>query len=244
MNSLKSNLIILTSLIVGLASSCGKSNNTNTQGQINPGYPGYPGQPGYPGTGQCIPITGNITFAAQNIYMDYANLVGGQIPFAPQAVGSIITGGAYTQPVVAGGQQLVGMGSDGNLQMIVSSAQMVNTVPYTNYPQQSQFPSSQQYWGTQPPMQGNQLINATGSLQLSQLVIQDIVYKVQTGQIQIPGLAQQVYNGYPQTTAQINPQSICVSAIAINVGRYYGRIYGGNVYLYLNGTSHGYRMMF
>jgi hypothetical protein len=39
-------------------------------------------------------------------------------------------------------------------------------------------------------------------------------------------------------------QQVCVSGISMNVGHYYNTIYGGNVYLYLNNTQHGYVLYF
>jgi hypothetical protein len=68
--------------------------------------------------------------------------------------------------------------------------------------------------------------NASGYVQISPVTRQDILNQVQMG-----GLPGKV-------------DSVCVSGIAINVGHYNNTIYGGSVYLYLNGSSHGYALYF
>lgn len=105
--------------------------------------------------------------------------------------------------------------------------------------------------------QGSNRVSGNGMIQLSQMVIQDIQYKVASGQIIIPGYTPGNYvNTYPgvQTgvatgipsyyTNGIQPNAglpnICISGIALNIGRYNTRLYGGQIYLYLNGSSHGY----
>ena len=48
----------------------------------------------------------------------------------------------------------------------------------------------------------------------------------------------------PMPTTNTGVQQVCVSGIAIDAGHYYTTIYEGHVYLYLNGTQHGYVLYF
>lgn len=234
--------VTLMAAMIGLTmSGCGKSNSNDSNSiySQNGGFPGVYPPTGGQVSGQCAPITGPIPFTVQNAYLDFANLIGGQIPFS-QAVGTMYIGGG-------GGGQFNGSGSDGTISMNLVNAGYAQQgyQPYSGYPQQSQYGySGQMAYG------GSSYVSGGGQIQLSQLVIQDIVYKVQTGQIQI-GMNMQQYPqqypqqyGYPQYGQQINPQQICVSAIAMNIGRYNNTLYGGSVYLYLNGSSRGYIMRF
>ncbi len=71
--------------------------------------------------------------------------------------------------------------------------------------------------------------NGAGYLQLSSIIQQDITNLAVSGQI--PGLQGQ------------NIQSLCVSGLAIDGGTYrngQSLFFYGDVYLYLNGTMHGY----
>lgn len=226
--------ILISALFAAIAlAGCGKGSGSGSSSS----YYQYPG--GGIGGGGCVPISSQIPFAVQGAYFDWANIVAGQVPMSGANAGQVITGaggmGGY-------GQQFMGQGSDGAIQMNLTPGAYAN-MPYAGYPNQSMFgpQNGYPYSGSYAPYgyggvsQGNNLVSGTGVLQLSSLVIQDILYKVQTGQIQI-GLAN---NGYP-----IQPQQICVSAIAMNVGHYYNLVYGGQVYLYLNGTAHGYVMQF
>lgn len=237
----------LMAAIVGLTlTACGKSSDDNSNVYSQGGYypPGTTG-PGGQVSGQCAPITGPIPFTIQGAYMDWANIVGGQIPFSSQAIGSVLVGGG------AAGGQYVGQGSDGTISMQLMPGGYPNQgyMPYSGYPNQSYPGQPGQYaYGYNNAYGGQQFVSGAGTIQLSALVIQDIVYKVQTGQIPIGlnGGYQQPGYGYPQYPQynQINPQQICVSAIAMNLGHYYNKVYGGKVYLYLNGTSRGYVMYF
>lgn len=227
-------------LLVG----CGSSSPTAGVGTV-PGaqYPGYPGAPG-----GCVPISAQIPFTATNIYFDWANIVGGSIPQSGQSVGQVMVGGSPT------GGQYYRSGVDGTISMnIVQSQQGFGGTPYPTYPQgaypvPSQYPSYNTGYN-------NKLANATGFLQISGQTQQDIMYKVQLGQIQIPGFSggygqypMQYPNQYPGQFPGQYPgaqqNQICVSQIAFNVGHYYNTIYGGNVYIYLNGTQHGYILYF
>lgn len=75
----------------------------------------------------------------------------------------------------------------------------------------------------------------SGKILLSQAIIQDIQYKVEAGQITIPN-----YISVSSYTPISNIPEICVSSIALKVNRYNNRLYGGQIYLYLNGSNHGY----
>lgn len=241
--------------LIGLAlSSCGKSNksNTNNNNPYNPygnGAYNYPGGQ-IPASGGCAPITGPIPFVAQGIYMDWANIIGGYAPQSGQPIGQVVVGGSG----IAGGQYQ-GSGSDFSISMQVTPVNGFAGMPYQGYPNQSMFGlpnsgySAQFMWGNTGAMpygyngfnQGNQLVNAQGMIQLSQLMVQKLMYMAQMGQLPITGGIQQQQPGiFPGNMPYMNPSQICISAIALNVGHYYSTIYGGYVYIYFNGTNLGF----
>jgi hypothetical protein len=251
-------MFIFAFVLVG----CGKnSGNSSSDAQTVPIDP-VTGQP-IPGTGTgaCIPLGQPITFSAQNIYMDYANIVGGTVPYGGQSAGHIVTGSG-----VGGGQYTSQGTSQVQIAMNISGNVANTQLPYTGYPNQSMFFNQgqfQQQWGfgnQQFPYgyngfnQGSGRVNATGVIQISSMIIQAIQAKVMSGQIQIPGFNNfSNQNGFPNgyynngsniTTGlpygnQQMPQ-ICVSGVALNIGRFDTRLYSGQIYLYLNGSTHGY----
>lgn len=81
---------------------------------------------------------------------------------------------------------------------------------------------------------GPTVASAAGFVSISVATQRDIVYKF--GNL----------SGYNPYTTGATPVANypCVSGIAIDVGHYYNTIYGGNVYLYLNNSQHGYALYF
>jgi hypothetical protein len=220
-----------------LLTGCGSSSPSN-----NGGVGGVPGAqfPGVPGG--CVPITAQIPFTATNIYFDWANIVGGTIPQSGQSVGQIVVGGSPT------GGQYQRSGVDGTISMNIMPSQQVAGSPYPTYPTGT-YPIPGQYSTGYGAGYNSKLANAQGFVQISAQTQQDIMYRVQMGQIQIPGYTggygyPSGGYGYPYPQPGTQQTQICVSQIAINVGHYYSTIYGGNVYLYLNGTQHGYVLYF
>lgn len=262
---------------------CGKS---NTNPSTAPALPTSAAQNGmYPGMGNfagtCIPITQPIPFTGSGVYFDWANIVGGRVPYSYQQVGQMMVGGTPTQG------QYTRQGSDGTISMNISQGGAYpGQTPYQGYPGGT-MPIPQngyiqgagyanQNWMSNPYQQQSQS-NVQGTIVLSQLVQQDIMYRIQMGQIPLTGIPgmnggmngamnyygpQMPFNGtgfagqnqfmplngqmpygYNQQ-AMPNGQQICVSGIAVNVGHYYNTVYGGNVYLYLNGTNNGYILYF
>lgn len=213
-----------------LASGCGKNNDAP---------PPAPPQPGPPVQGPvtgpasaCVPITGQIPFIATNIYFSWVNIVGGQVPGNPQAQGTVIVGGSAT-----GGPFQRQSQSDGFISMSITP-----NAPAQQSPQGTPFGGG---------MQAPTTANATGFIQMSQLVQNDI-YATFGGGAGIgypggmpmgqpgmqPGMPQP---GMPQGTT---PQNICVSGIALDLGHKDYLIHSGTVYLYLNNSQHGYKMFF
>lgn len=209
--------------------------------------------------GGCAPITGPITFSGQQVYMDYANIVGGFLPYSANNLGQIYVGaGAMGLPQAGFGQQMSSnYGAYGQMQMVVTqllgfSGQM--GLPYQGYPFQNtaQFPTGfpQQPWtgGNFMPNSWNpNFVSVQGSIQLSPNVISIIMSQMGFGNMgafggtypfsnfqnpfqnfQYPG----TFNGFGQFG-----QVPCVSTMGMNVGRWNNLIYGGQVFLYINGTQ-------
>ena len=77
----------------------------------------------------------------------------------------------------------------------------------------------------------------SGVLQISQATIQDIVYQIILGRLQIPSLGQNFWQNP-------NPNAVCVSGMGMNLGHYNTYLHSGLVYIYFNGTSQGYGLVF
>ncbi len=238
-------LLVIALALAGVSlSGCGKSSNGNAVAQAQGIDPrtGLPIGGGAIGSGGCIPITQavqtGIPVVMQNIYMDSANIVGGMIPNSSQQVGAIGFGGGNAYGMYQRTSPY------GTIRLDLNQIGAYNGMPYSGYPSQSMWNQSGSYaWGNtgQYPYgynnynQGNQMVSGQGIITVSSTAMQAILYKVMSGEIQI--------NVNPQVVMQ-QPQAVCVSAVAINVGHYNNLIYGGNVYLYLNGTSRGYILQF
>jgi hypothetical protein len=230
--------------IGALMTGCGSSNNSPGIPGNNPLY----GPNGTPIAG-CVPVSSQIPFTANNMYFDWANIVAGAIP-GSQSIGQVLVGGAAT------GGPYQRSGVDGTISMNIIPVGQTTTTPYPGYPSGT-FPSP--YTMPTTGLQ-SQMANASGFLQISPATQQDIMnqvamnpsaygvsYPYGTG---YPNTGYP-YTNYPYTQPGMIPQpgypqqtQVCVSAIAMNVGHYYNTIYGGNVYIYLNGTQHGYVLYF
>lgn len=81
--------------------------------------------------------------------------------------------------------------------------------------------------------------NITGYVTISQMTQQDIMF-------QMGGGGYNPYPIYPQPypTQQPQQQQACISGIAISGSIYQNTFYNTNVYLYMNGTTHGYALYF
>jgi hypothetical protein len=188
--------------------------------------------PVVPAVPTCIPIGSQIGFTGTGIYVDYANIVGGQIPYG-QRIGSmglaIPTSGPYQAS-----------GVDGSLTMSLAPINGPAPSIYPGYPQYSFC------GGTQNcnflPGQGPGSANIAGSITISPQTQQEINMYFGNG-----------YNGfqngfyYPGQIAPAPapaPSTVCVSGIAMDIGHWDNRVYGGNIYLYLNNTQHGFILNF
>jgi hypothetical protein len=187
-----------------------------------------------------VPVSSQIPFTANGIYVDSANIVAGAVP-GSQSVGQVAIGGAMTGgPYQAACQSLPTGCAYANLSMNIIPMNQTTTIPYPGYPTGT-YPSPYPM-----PTTGlqSQMANASGILQITPGAQQDIMNKVAMNPSAFgmsypytqPGMIPQP--GYPQQT------QVCVSAIAMNMGHYNNAIYGGNVYIYLNGTQHGYVLSF
>lgn len=277
MNTNKWKRVATALAILGLPILAGCGQNQPIQNIPGGQYPGIPGGyiPGSPvGNGQCMPISMPIVFSGQGVYADYANIVGGRIPYSGQQIGQIFPGGA---PGGVGGMMTYNTmpnRPDGAVTLTLGQnfggQPYGGQVPYAGYPNQytAPMPSQMPYmpWtgaqpGYVPQTWGPNLATIMGQIQISPMVQQDIMMRVQMGQIpigygqmggmpgQFPGqMPGQMPFGYGQPGYGQNyyGQNICVSSIAMNMGKWdtQGLIYGGQIYLYLNGTMHGYVLHF
>jgi hypothetical protein len=246
--NIKRAAIALAALALPALMGCGKSNNdaAATSGSVPAYYNGSGYYNGYAiGSAGCIPLTGQaIPFTISQMYFDSANLVAGRMPRTGQVVGQVMVAGGYAPQGY--GSTFYRQGVDGTLQISVNQTNLgaYSGSPYTGYPY------SQQYSQTAG------LRDGTGVLQINPQTLQDIQYQFSGGgyygsawggqpatQYGASYPTQYYPNQFPQFTGQYQSQ-ICVSGIAIEMGHYNQTLYGGNVYLYLNGSDHGYVIPF
>ncbi len=239
---------------IAVLSGCGQ--NSANVGAISPGL-GTGGIPNGFGNGACVPVNQAISFVGQNIYMDWANVVGGTLPSigslaqAQGSVGQIAVGmGGIPQGGYGVAQFSTGWGNSqfGSVQMSASSAgQAFNGMPYSGFPQGTYAPSWYNSYQSQPGYTAG-YINVQGSVTLSQMSLYDMSLAYgsfgfnQTGGIALGGIQGSVPGSFPMTG--FGGQSLCVSQMAINLGHWNQTLYGGNVFLYLNGTQNLYVLQF
>jgi hypothetical protein len=161
-------------------------------------------------SGQCIPITSPIGISGQSDYWDGINLLAGYIPQG--TVGTLVVTGA------ASGGQFQRTGADGTLSLNVISQAAYSGVPYSGYTGYSGYGTN---YGVSPTQ-----VEIQGYLQLNSYAIQAI------------GSAYS-YNPYGSVygSAYGTGTVPCVSNISMNMGTEGYTLYGGNVYLWINGSS-------
>lgn len=245
--------LALAVLSAPVLAGCGSGRGngvTGTGGGLGGWNNGY-----YWGNGTCVPINMPVGFSLNNVYADSANIVGGNFPYSGQAVGQVIVGQQGTLSGLPGAGMSMNPRTtfDGTLQLSLMT-QNQQWTPYQSYPQYT-FTQNQYYnnYG-----QNTKLAIGSGVMQISQQTQQEIYYRVQMGEIQLAGYN---WNGNPYggIPGGFNPwsqpgygqpgyavpgnyamnQQICVSNIALNLGRWGNMLYGGKAYVYLNNTNHG-----
>ncbi len=203
--------IIVTGLLAAFAlalTGCGKKNNQ--AGAPLPGQPGFPGQ--FP-QGNIPPGGGLGSQCAP---------VTGPIPFSGTFYvnsASIVSGqgGVIQQPQQFPNQYNPYGGQQGMLQLSGSGSDAWMTM--------------------QIQMAGMNQGTGGGQMQLSSSYVQTLMYKIQSGQIPIPGISGQQYNPYnPYQQPQFNMGAICASIVSINIGHYATSLYGGQVNIMLNNS--------
>jgi len=177
----------------------------------------------------CVPLDQPIGFQATGIYMDSLSIYAGAIP-------SIID---KNQPLGAtAGQVTLSTGG---------------TVVGAYQPQQDQqntldgnisiniTPTSSIQGQTAPGMAPMSNANASGTLTLSQSKLQIIygLFGLNYGNQSTPYLGAVPFNTPGMTQIQLQEQTPCASSIAISLNHYGTLLYGGRVYLYLNGKQRG-----
>ena len=236
MSYVKNRRIAAIAVAAGLLAltGCGsRSDASNPYGPIG----GIPGGV----IGGCIPINSQIGFTGTNAYFDAYNIRGGVIPGSNQALGQM----SVTTAAAGGPYQR--QGSDGTISMNVVPQGGINTGYNTGYNPgyNTGYPYYPQNPYPNPYMQPAGGASVTGFIALSPLVQGDISMRFGNGMVGT-GYA------YPYTQpGVVNPYAppianVCVSGIAIDIGHTYQgyTLYGGQVYLYMNNTQHGYVLYF
>jgi len=227
-------LALTVASTLALLTGCGTGSST---GPYPPGGVPQP-LPGLPAG--CAPITSPVGFTASNIYFSWSSVIGGILPNNGQSVGQVIVGGA------AAGGPYQRSGVDGSISMNITPMNTAQPTYGTSY-------STGYYGGT-----ATQTANATGIVTISPQVQQQIMmaYGGTSGSY-YPTYGTSYPTSYPSTYPSTYPgtmpmtqmptmggQQVCVSGIAFNLGHYGTTLYGGNVFLYLNGTQRGYALYF
>jgi len=195
-------------------------------------------------TGTCIPINTRITFVGNNVSFSTFRLTGGRLPLGQFSVDPYGTQQPTSlSPILVGGGSAGGpyqrTGVDGTISMAITPQFTTTVDPLTGgfgFPQSNQgVPAS-----------------VTGYITISSLTQSDILYQFgglngnQTG-YNNPYNSYNPYYPNPGTLPQPalpNVQSVCVSEIAIDAPLSGTTIVGGNIYLYINNTQHGYILYF
>jgi hypothetical protein len=79
------------------------------------------------------------------------------------------------------------------------------------------------------------VVNIQGTIELSYLAIQKIMARF-SGAFTL--------NNEHFWLSQSGQKEVCASGIALDIGHEQAMVYGGKVYLYLNGTNQGYILYF
>lgn len=194
--------------------------------------------PGGLGSVGCVPISSpsGIGFTASNLYFSWSSIIGGDLPMSPQTIGQVtvapgtVQGGAYqNRPVPADPTTIISMN------ITPTNTTQTAQAPYPGYPNQSWMSP----YSAPSGMEGATTANATGVIKLSPIIQSDIASIFGGGVGTFPGLTSGSPGSILPTTAPTNT-NLCVSGIALNLGRYYNTIYGAEIYLYMNNTQSGY----
>lgn len=167
-------------------------------------------------SGQCAPINGLIPFTGEGIYRDSSRIVGGKLPFSAQTTGKMeISNGAYLGGINQGEAQGAAYGRAGSDGTIRILETKIQTIE-DGYSRQA-------------------AVNIQGTIEFSYLVIQDIMARF-SGAFTL--------NNEHFWLSQSGQKEVCASGIALDIGHERAMVYGGKVYLDLNGTNHGYVLYF
>ena len=243
---------VLAILGVAFLSGCGSGNNGSTAPVVGTSNGLY----GLGvGAGGCVPITQPISFQINGAYFDSSNLVGGQIPQTGTSIGQFAGIGA--------GGGIVGSYVGSNWTYGTVSMQINSMGAYQSGIYNSQYPSYQVPYSGYPQYAPNNPYGSYGSVNPNQAVVQG---SIQISPSMINTIMSQMspygYGGYPSpynTGMQqglfaypgVSPQPLgagggypCVSQVAMNIGHSGFQLYGGQVFLYMNGTANGYVLQF
>lgn len=223
MYSSKRLAIALALFAAPFLTGCGSGSGS---GALPPGYGGV--VPGSTSAIGCVGLTTPIGMQINGMSVDYSgNFVAGTLPLGGMSAGSVVMTGA-TNPI--GGQTYGSQGVSGTIQMQIGNA-------YGYNPYQQQYPYQQ--YPQQYPQQYGVGGYATGMIQISQIMAQQIAMSVQS----MPGIYPTQYPGqYPyQQYPGMGYGQPCISGIAMR-GSIYPNVGGmrAEVYLYMNNTNHGY----
>jgi len=237
---------VLAILAAGLLSGCG--NNDSSNGALTTGSTfGY----GSLGSGGCVPVTQPFSFQMNGAYYDNYNIVGGQLPYTGSSIGQsgiLGVGGSFQ------GQFVGSNWAYGTVTMALSSASAYNTGYYNSqygvYSPYSGYPSNAYYnpYSAGGSINPNSVV-AQGTIQVGAAMIQQIISDAQSYMYSYPGSyssgLNQGFFSYPGVQQNaLGSGTPCVSQVAVNIGHSGYQLYGGQVFLYMNGTANGYVLKF
>jgi hypothetical protein len=216
-----------------ILSGCGSGNNT--EGAIGAAG-GYQWNNGVVVGQGCVPVNQPISFQINGAYVDSANILGGQLPYAGSVGQTVGVGGAAAMQ----GGQYFGQSAYGQVVLnTIYNGAYNGAYPYQNYPG---YNSGSYYGYGQYTGMNSNVVNLQGSVIASPAMVNQMW----------AGGSFSPYGGYSSTgglftipgAGGVIGQGPCVSNVAVNIGHWNNQLYGGQVFLYMNNSYNGYVLQF
>lgn len=233
--------------------ACGNSGNSGGGAPVVAGGGNYSGASAV----GCARIDGPIGFQITNAYVDSANLVGGNLPYAPRnynngisyVTGQVVNGPYASRPNSRYGRVYASIVQGLNYPY---NSQWGGAYPYQSYPNNTySCQTGNCAYGGSPHQ-----ATVTGTIWISGTEIYQQILAESGSYVGGSGVYSYGNSGfftYPGVGYQAYPQySIpCVSHVAVNLGKMDpigynspGELYGGDIFLYMNNSASGYVLHF